>query len=257
MFSDLRSALRQLSHCPGFTTVIVLTLALGIGANTAIFSFFHGILLRPLPYHEADRVVALKQHVRELQPQLRSLQEVTTYTLDSATITGRGNPTLTTPAVVLPNFFSVLGANALLGRTFSASDPSLAHGRLATGSHDYWQAHLGGDPDILGQTLTANGVAFTVVGVMPPDFDFPREAQLWVTPAYNGHGLRDTPAAVRRRPARRSDVGCRAGGSGRDRHAGVPASRPPRHESRSAGRPARRVTPPRSFLRLLIFLFLP
>ncbi|HEX2862551.1 MAG TPA: ABC transporter permease [Lacunisphaera sp.] len=201
MLSDLRLALRSLAKVPGYTAVIVLTLTLGIGANTAIFSFFNGILLRPLPYRDAANVVVLKKSAddfndpvgaevgvyaadfREMQPQLRTLEGVSTFTLDIATLTGRDTATLVTSAVVTPNFFSVLGAKPALGRVFSADDAPVGGPRLVTLSHDFWQSHFGGSHDVIGQTITANQVPFTIVGVMSPDFDFPREAQFWATPA--------------------------------------------------------------------------
>ncbi|HWA28953.1 MAG TPA: ABC transporter permease [Lacunisphaera sp.] len=199
--NDLRLAFRSLARTPGYSAVIIFTLALGIGANTAIFSFFNGILLRPLPYAEPDRVVVLKKSAddyndpvgaetglyaadfRELQPALRTLSAVSTYTLDSVTVTESGSAELASAAVVTPNFFAVLGSEALHGRTFSPTDVSAGAPRLATIAHDYWISHFGGDHSVLGRTIIANHVPFTVVGVMPPDFDFPREAQLWVMPA--------------------------------------------------------------------------
>ncbi|HYG68902.1 MAG TPA: ABC transporter permease, partial [Anaeromyxobacteraceae bacterium] len=197
----MKYALRSLAKSPGYTFVIVLTLALGIGANTAIFSFFHGILLRPLPFENPERTVIAKKSAdnygdpvgaevgilaadfRELAPQVRTFSELATYTLDSATITGRGQATLASVAVVTPNFFSTLGAPATLGRAFASSDATQPANRLAVVSHSYWQTQLGGSASIIGQTVTVNRIPFTVVGVMPPDFAFPREAQLWVTPA--------------------------------------------------------------------------
>lgn len=200
MLSDLRLAFRSLAKAPAYTAVIVFTLTLGIGANTAIFSFFNGILLRPLPYRDAANVLLLKKTAddfndpvgaeiglyaadyRELQPQLRNLQGLATMTYDVATVTGRGPASLLTLAIVTPNFFQTLGANATLGRVFSADDPT-GGTRLATLSHEYWQSQFGGSSDVIGQTITANRIPFTIVGVMPPDFDFPREPQMWVTPA--------------------------------------------------------------------------
>ncbi len=201
MLSDLRFALRSLLKTPGFTAVIVFTLALGIGANTAIFSFFRGILLHSLPYEDPQSIVLLKKGARDfgepmgvetgllaadfrdLQPLTQTLWEMTAYTLDSATLTGRGTADLAVAAVVSPNFFSMLGSHAVVGRTFSPADVGNATGRLAVLSHSYWQSRFGGDPAIIGQTITLNNVPFTVVGVMPADFEFPREAHLWVTPA--------------------------------------------------------------------------
>lgn len=201
MIADLRHATRLLYKSPGFAAVAIVTLAVGIGANTAIFSFFRAILLRPLPYHEPERVVVLKKHAhdygepvgveigllaadyRELVPQTRTLADTATYTLDSATLTGRGPAALVVATIVTPNFFSLLGTPASLGRVFSVNDTHEGRsGRLATVAYDYWQTRLGGSPEIIGQTLVLNQIPFTVVGIMPPDFEFPRETQVWVTP---------------------------------------------------------------------------
>ena len=201
MLSDLRLAVRSLAKSPGFTAVIVFTLALGIGANTAIFSFFRGILLRPLPYEAPEHVVILKKEAhdfgdpvgvevglraadfRELQVQTQTVQEMATYTLDSATLTGRGPGDLVTPAIVSPNFFSMLGSRAAVGRTFASADTSAgASGRLAVLAHSYWQTRFDGSPAIIGETVILNNVPFTVVGIMPEDFVFPRDVQAWVTP---------------------------------------------------------------------------
>lgn len=201
LFQDLRIGVRVLLKARATTALAVLSLALGIGANVAIFSFFNGILLRPLPYEDPARVVIAKKQAnsfgdpvgtdvgvlaadfRELSGKLRTLPDLATYTLDSATITGRGNATLASVAIVTPNFFSVLGSRPLVGRTFSANASDHRSNRLAVVSHSYWQMQLGANPAIIGQTITANRIPFTVVGVMPPDFSLPREAQMWVTPA--------------------------------------------------------------------------
>jgi len=198
---DLRYAVRQVRRNPGFTATVVLTLALAIGANTAIFSFFRGILLRPLAYEKPERVVLFKKEVgdfaepmgvgvgllaadfRDLQRRTPSLADIATYTLDAATVTGRGTSMLAVATITTRNFFTLLGAKAALGRTFSPADEKA--GRLAVLAHGFWQTRLGGDPAIVGQTITLNKVSFTVVGVMGAEFEFPRETHLWVTPAEN------------------------------------------------------------------------
>ena len=197
----MKHVIRSLAKSPGYTFVIVLTLALGIGANTAIFSFFHGILLRPLPFEDPERTVIAKKSAndysdpvgtdvnilsadfRDLAPQVRTFSDLAAYTLDSATITGRGNASLAAVAIVTPNFLSVLGARAATGRTFTTDDANQNTNRLAVVSHTYWQTELGGSTSVIGQTITANRTPFTIVGIMPPDFAFPREADLWVTPS--------------------------------------------------------------------------
>lgn len=215
MFSDIRLAARTLARSPGYSLLIILTLALGIGANTAIFSFFRGVLLRPLPYADPERTVIFKKSpadfaepvgvemglfaadFEELRRQSRTLDDIATYTLDTATLTGRGPAELLVAAIVTPNYFSVLGAQAQIGRTFTAGESSDQSGRLAVLSHAFWQTRFGGDPAVIGEPVIVNNVAFTVVGVAPADVDFPREAQVWVTPAASvpedavGHPGRD------------------------------------------------------------------
>jgi putative ABC transport system permease protein len=200
MLTDFKLAGRSIARQPGFAAVVVLTLALAIGANTAIFSFCSGILLRPLPYTDPDRVVLVKdrprhfgeivgaavgilsEDFRELQPQLRSFSEVATLTLDASTLTGREKPDLVFGAIVTHNFFSVLGSRPALGRTFSQLDRG-SGGRLAVLSHRLWQDQFGGSAAVIGQALVLNSVSFTIVGVMPADFDFPHRAGFWLTPA--------------------------------------------------------------------------
>ena len=188
MIFDLRFAFRSLGKSPGFTLTVILTLALGIGANTAIFSFFNGILLRPLPYADAERTVMVKRGVRnfgdimgegtgllsadylDLQAQARSFSGLTAYTSDVATLSGRGAPELIYGAVVPANFFAVLGSTAAVGQVFSASQSD----RLVVLSYALWQNQFGGSPTIIGQSITLNGSAFTMTGVMPADFNMPR-----------------------------------------------------------------------------------
>jgi predicted permease len=198
---DVKYAVRTLARRPGFTAAAALMLALGVGANTAIFSFFNGILLRPLPYDSPESIVLVKKSAGnlaeptgtdvgifaadfvDLKAQTRTLDAMATYTLDAATLERHGTPELVVSAVVTSNFFSVLGSRAAVGRAFSEDDVANAPGRLAILSHAYWQSRFGGDARIVGKSITLNGIPFTIVGVMPPEFDFPREANLWATPA--------------------------------------------------------------------------
>ena len=198
---DVRYALRTLARRPGSTAAAALMLALGIGANTAIFSFFNGILLRPLPYESPESLVLVKKVAGnlaeptgtdvgilaadfvDLRTQTRTLESMATYTLDAATLERRGTPELVVSAVVTRNFFSVLGSRAAVGRAFTEGDATNAPGRLVVLSHAFWQSRFGGDATTVGKSITLNGIPFTIVGVMPLDFDFPREASLWATPA--------------------------------------------------------------------------
>lgn len=202
MLSEIRFALRSLLRTPGFSLAVILTLALGIGANTAIFSFIRGILLKPLPYHDAHRIVVLKKNPHDfgsvmgagsglfaadfldLQGHVATLEKMATFTADVATVIHRGNSELVFGAVVSPDFFSVLQARPAVGRTFSSADTSATSGRLVVLGNGFWQANLGGDPGIVGQTISLNRIPCTVVGVMPADFDFPHESAYWVSPAH-------------------------------------------------------------------------
>lgn len=200
LLQDLRYATRQLRRNPAFTAVVVTTLALAIGANTAIFSFFRGVLLRPLPYAEAERLVVLKKSASDfgdfvggdlglfaadyidLQHSARTVDSLATFTAETATLTGRGEPSLVYGAVVSPNFFSTLGSSPAEGRTLSAEDRT-STGRVVVLSHSFWESHFGRDRSVLGQTLILNQVVFTIIGVMPADFDFPLTAKFWASPA--------------------------------------------------------------------------
>jgi putative ABC transport system permease protein len=200
MISDLRLAVRVLGKSPGFSLVVFLTLALGIGANTAIFSFFNGILLRPLPYADAEKIVLVKRGARNFADimgegvglqtadyldfqaaRTRSFSAFTTYNSDVATLTGRGSPDLVFGATVPANFFTVLGSQAAFGRTFSSHDTTAQSGRMVVLSYAFWQTRFGGDPALIGQSITLNAIRFTVVGVTAPDFDFPHNAKYWAT----------------------------------------------------------------------------
>jgi predicted permease len=197
---DLRYALRSLRKSPGFTVVAILTLALGIGANTAVFSIVDAALLRPLPYRNADRLVMIAQRLpKELVPAFDTYREFEEWdrssksfeTMAAATWAGRlqtilswhgtKQEVLTVPASV--NFFSMLGVRAAQGRTFEAAD--LKSACTVVLSHSFWQKRLGSAPEWIGKSLTLDDRACTIVGVMPKDFSFyPKQTELWtlITP---------------------------------------------------------------------------
>jgi putative ABC transport system permease protein len=193
---DIRSGFRILTNNPGFAAVAVLTLALGIGANCVIFSFINAVLLRPLPFKDPARLVWVWETQPKLdrapftpadfldyQAQNRSFEQVTTYFTQNLTLTGSGDPERLRAAIVSANFFSTLGKDAMRGRTFLPEEDQPGANRVAVMSHGLWQRRFNSDPGILGKSLTLNGVSFTVVGVMPPDFRYPTEAtELWVNP---------------------------------------------------------------------------
>jgi putative ABC transport system permease protein len=201
--SDLIYALRSLRQQPGFTVAALLTLALGIGATTAIFSVVHGVLLRPLPYAEAERIVAFGQGSPDGQPtqigaisvanfedwreQSNSFASMALYSRAQVTVTGLGEAESVPGAQVTPDFFRVFGAEPMIGRTFTADETTPTGPQAIIVSHQFWQDRLGGAADVLGRTLEVSGVARPIVGVTPPGFEFPTGARLYV-PVRNSPG---------------------------------------------------------------------
>ena len=204
MFQDLRYGFRMLRQRPGFTLVAMTALALGIGANTAIFSAVNAALLRPLPFADPDRLVVVWQsnqqgrpgdysqlpfaypNYDELRKQCQVCQEVgawNSYTSTRFALTGGAQPEQAQYAVVSAGLFSVLGVKPALGRAFLPEEDQLGAARVAIISHRLWQRRWAGDPNLLGQTVALNGQSYTVVGIMPPGFvfpRFPRDAEVWV-----------------------------------------------------------------------------
>lgn len=196
----LRHIFRLLTKDPSFTVAVCLTLAIGVGASTAIFSFANGILLRPLPFSDPDRIALIK-FTRDAGGKVRSgtglydadflelkranqcFADAATYTLAGDVVTVGGSPDAVGCAVVTHNFFTVLGSNAAVGRVFTPEDQRQRAGRLAVLTYAYWQTKFGGNASAVGQTFSINGVGATVIGVLPPDFPFLDRAQLFVSAA--------------------------------------------------------------------------
>jgi predicted permease len=183
---DLRYALRMLRKNPGFTAIAVLTLALGIGANTAIFSVVSGVLLRPLPYANPDRLVSVTGSYPRgafvaMREQVRTM-DVGVYAEDyEFNLTGLGDPVRLTGASISAELFSLLGARPELGRTFRSGEDIAGQDSFVILSHALWQQKFAADPQIVGRWVTLEGAGYQVVGVMPLDFRFPSpETQLWV-----------------------------------------------------------------------------
>ena len=187
---DLRYAGRMLLYRPGFTLIAVLTLALGIGANTALFSVINSVLLRPLPYAQADRLVLLWGNFQKLkmahvpakaaefldyQARNQSFEQVAAYSLRNLTLTGLAQPEPVRTAHVSANLLPLVGARALLGRLIQAAEAAPNRAPVVVLSYGFWQRALGGAQDVLGRTLMLDGVSHTVVGVMPAGFQFPHE----------------------------------------------------------------------------------
>jgi putative ABC transport system permease protein len=200
---DLRYGARMLLKKPGFTAMAVLTLALGIGANTAIFSVVNAVLLRPLPYAEPGRLVALWEgntqrpmsrnaisypNFFDWRAQSQSFERMASYYTIPMDLTGIATPVNLRGATVSPDLFATLGVKPLLGRWFVAEEENPGI-RAAIISHSLWQRQFGGDPNIVGRSLTLGGRPFNIVGVMPTGFQFPIEAspvEVWVTSSVDG-----------------------------------------------------------------------
>jgi putative ABC transport system permease protein len=179
MISDLKFALRSLGKNPAFTLIAVLTLALGIGANTAIFSVVNGVLLRPLPYPEPERLVTLRSNqsvpeLEDLQTQSQSFESMGGVSFQAADYSGGAEPIQIEVGLVASDFFKVLGGRAALGRTLTADDDRFGGERVPVLSHALWQRQFGGDPGIVGRNINLAGQSYTVVGVAAPDFRPPR-----------------------------------------------------------------------------------
>ena len=187
--ADLRFAARTLAKSPGFTSMAVLTLALGIGANTAIFSVVDGVLLRPLPYADPDRLVALwpegsfpRGGLEILRERSRVYERLSAvgFPLD-VSLTGQGEPEQLTGVGVTPDLFATLGVGAAAGRPLQTGEEGSGRDRVVVLSHALWERRFGADPDVVGRTVTLGGVDRTVVGVLPPGFAYPsREVDVWI-----------------------------------------------------------------------------
>ncbi len=196
LLQDARHGLRTLAKNPGFTAAAVLTLALGIGANTAVVSVVDAVILRPLPYPEADRLWGLFQvHASadigrtraapldflDWQAQTGAFENLAAYVGTGFTFTGEGEAELAIGQLVSAELFDVLRVRPLLGRTFLREENEAGRDQVMILSHALWQRRFGRDPRVVGRTLTVNGKPYEVVGVMPPGFDFPDKSyQLWV-----------------------------------------------------------------------------
>lgn len=194
LFEDLRFALRMLARRPGFSAAIILTAALGIGANTALFSVVRAVLLRPLAYADPQRLVMLPGgltpiHVDELRAAARSYSD--TGVLSSAeeiSLTGSGEPEVLHAQRVSDNFLSILGVAPALGRSFLPAEDRTGGPNVVMLSMRLWQRRFAANPAILGRAITLAGVSYTVIGILPPRFSFPSADQsldggidLWIT----------------------------------------------------------------------------
>jgi putative ABC transport system permease protein len=195
MLQDLRYAIRTLSRSPAFTATAALTLALGIGANTVMFSVVDAVLLRPLPFSDPDRlmlIASLNTHgnvgqIRasaldfiDWRSQAKSFDGMAAHVGTGFTWSGDGEPEQVIGGLVTVDFFKVLGVNPLAGRTFTPDEFTPGHDREIVLGHSLWQRRFASDRSVVGRTVTVNSKSFTIVGVMPPGFDYPsKRFQLW------------------------------------------------------------------------------
>ncbi|MGE3273992.1 MAG: ABC transporter permease [Vicinamibacterales bacterium] len=194
---SLRIAIRTLLRQPLFSAVVVGTLAVGIGATTAIFSVVYGVLLKPLPYHDSDRIVTFGQTSRanptdpvdgsmshlnfvDYQRSSRTLGASALYATTRAVISGADGADVVRAGIVTPGFFDVFAAAPVLGRSFTDEEDAPSGPDAIVISHAFWQERFGGRPDVLGQTVEVSGRPRPIVGVAPEGFDFPMHARVWL-----------------------------------------------------------------------------
>jgi predicted permease len=189
---DLRYALRSLRKSPGFTVVAILTLALGFGANIAVFTVVNGVLFRPLPFPDPGRLFLISDQSKEgmlglfdrdyleYRRHVQAFEQIATFNEDSVTLTGAGEAARLPTADVTSSFFSMLEVNPAMGRAFLPEEERYGSNRVVLLSDKIWRSRFGADPKILGKAITLDGIAYSVIGVMPVDFAFPHEAALWL-----------------------------------------------------------------------------
>src|ERR1700733_9658051 len=200
LWKNVRYGMRVLAKSPGFTVVSVLTLALGIGANAAIFSVVYSALLRPLPYYQPDRLVTLGEgriqtrdndqasrnsshpDFVDWQKSVKSFASLTAYNFDNFTLAGNGEPKAVFAVQATPNFFATLGVKPALGRAFVDGEDGSDGPHVVMLTYGFWRSDFGGDPQVIGRSITLDSKTVTIVGVLPRDFQFApsNDFPLWV-----------------------------------------------------------------------------
>lgn len=202
LVQDARFGMRMLRKSPGFTAVAVLTLALGIGANMAIFSAVESLLLRPLPVENVERLTFIVSLREGFDPFGTSLLEYTAYrdrshwfsscglaTPRSFNVVGQGEPERIQGAAILANYLATLGVQPVLGRSFTPEEDSPGGPAVALVGYGLWRHRFGGDPHLVGRALNLGGRSTTVIGILPPEFDLPNAAEIWIPLQTNLDGL--------------------------------------------------------------------
>ena len=204
-WQDFRYATRVLGRNPGVTAIMVFTLALAIGATTAIFSVVYGVLLRPLPYPGADRIVAISElnsqgrlsrladpNFDDFRDQSHSFQSIAKYTAETISVSGGSTPTRTPVAAVTSQLLNVFGVEPIIGRDFTASDNQKGAAPVALVSYSYWRQYLGSAQDLSQSHLKINDAVYSAIGVLPSGFRFPDEAEIWLAADIGGENLSRT-----------------------------------------------------------------
>ena len=191
---DIKHAMRMIVRSPGFSAIAIVTFAIGIGINTAVFNVVNGVLLRPLPYPDADRITMLwmdnrRQNIREditsypaymdWKTQSTSYAHMSAYVPSAFSLTGAGEPERLIGAAVTASFFDVMGITPSMGRVFGIESETPGKDGVVVLSHGLWQRRFGGVNDVLGKTISLNGRPREVIGVMPPALQWPDDAELW------------------------------------------------------------------------------
>jgi len=198
LLQDLRFGLRSLGKHRGFTALAVITLTLGIGANTAVFSMVNALLLRPYPFRDLERLVLILRagnnsgsetrvapaDLMELQQQKKMFESVSAFQYKLWNITEAGETEGVVACAVQSNFFDVIGMRAALGRTLLPEEGTPGRDQVALVNHGYWKRRFGADPNVIGRTVTMNGRNYTIIGVMPADLQYPRAADFWIPLAF-------------------------------------------------------------------------
>ncbi|HEY6186737.1 MAG TPA: ABC transporter permease [Pyrinomonadaceae bacterium] len=193
LWQDLRYGFRMLLKSPGFTAVTILALALGIGANSAIFSVVNAVLLKPLPFSTAERLVFISEWSQQVQnmsvsypnftdwrDQNRSFEQLAAFRGAGLILTGAGEPERLDGREVSASFFPVLGTNPALGRNFAPAEDQPGGNRTAIISHGFWQRRFGANPSIIGQPVMLNNESYTIIGVLPRDFEWQAPVDVFV-----------------------------------------------------------------------------
>ncbi|HSF22762.1 MAG TPA: ABC transporter permease, partial [Blastocatellia bacterium] len=185
LLKDLRFGARLLLKRPGFTFIAIITLALGVGANTAIFSVVNAVLLRPLPYPDSERLVTMRSNqsvpdLDDIKAQSQAFEFLGGSVLQALDFTGEAEPVQVQAALCNEDLFNALGVKAAIGRTISPEEAHFGGERVVVLSHAFWQRHFAGDAGVIGKTIPLSGNSYAVIGVMPRDFRMPQqEPDLW------------------------------------------------------------------------------